>query len=108
MTTKKLGARRRSESEWRAIIEQFEKSGQPAGVFCRKAGIGQKTLSFWKWKLRRSSSAGSTGLAEFVEMRPAPVPLARRSDVGPLPFSQSFRWTIDVIFPDGTSARMGG
>ena len=108
MTTKRQVRKRRSESEWRAIVERFEKGGLPAAVFSRQAGIDRKRLAFWRWKLQRSSSADSAGLAEFVEMKPSTVPLVRPSDVGPLPFSRTFRWTIDVIFPDGTSARMGG
>lgn len=109
MAAKQRAPRRRSESEWRAIVERFERSGMPATLFCRRAGISQKTLRFWRWKLRRSNSAKSPGPAEFVEMRPSLVSLVRPSDVGPLPFNrQSFRWAIDVIFPDGTSARMGG
>lgn len=108
MAVKQRAPRRRSESEWRAIVERFERSGMTATRFCRDAGVSVKTLRFWRWKLRRSNSVDSTRLTEFVEMRPATVPLARLSDIGPLPFSSTFRWTIDVIFPDGTSARMGG
>ena len=107
MAVKQRAPRRRSESEWRAIVERFERSGMTATAFCRKSKIRLNSLRFWRWKLRRSNSVDSTGLTEFVEMRPA-VPLARPSDIGPLPFSHTFRRTIDVIFPDGTSARMGG
>ena len=106
MSAKQRAPRRRSESEWRAIVDRFERSGMPAAVFCRHAGISLKTLRFWRWKLRRSSPAGPTGLAEFVDLRPAAAlaPAAASAAV-PLPFG---RWTIDVIFPDGTTARMGG
>lgn len=97
-------AKRRSESEWRAIVERFERSGLAATPFCRKTGVPLNTLRHWCWKLRRANSAGPKGLSEFVEVRPAAVAPAT-GPVVPLPFG---RWTIDVIFPDGTTARMGG
>lgn len=103
MAAKQQAPRRRSESEWRAIVERFERSGMPTSLFCRKLGVSVKTLQFWRWKLRRSSSSGPTGLAEFIDVRPAVTPAA--SGPVPLPFG---RWTIDVIFPDGTTTRMGG
>jgi len=87
-------------------VERFERSGMAATTFCRRTGVSVKTLRFWRWKLRRSSSTKPTGLSEFIEMRPAAVaPAAASEPVVPLPFG---RWTIDVIFPDGTMARMGG
>ena len=100
MSAKQRAARRRSESEWRAIVGRFERSGMPATRFRRQSGVSVKALGFWRWKLRRSSPASPTGMAEFVDLRPAPAPASV-----PLPFG---RWTIDVIFPDGTTARMGG
>ncbi len=105
MSAKKRVARRRSESEWRAIVERFERSGTTATAYCRRSGVSLNTLRFWRWKLRRSNPAGPTGLAEFVDLRPAAVPPAAASEPVPLPFG---RWTIDIIFPDGTTARMGG
>ena len=105
MAAKQRALRRRSESEWGSILARFERSGMTATAFCRRTGISVKTLRFWRWKLRRSSSAGRTRLSEFVEMRPAvPAPAAASESVVPLPFG----WTIDVIFPDGTTTRMGG
>src|SRR5438132_12511998 len=76
---KQRAARRRSESEWRVIVELCEQSGVSATSFCRDAGISLNTPRYWRSKLRRSSSARSAGVAQFIEMRP--VPLARRSDV---------------------------
>lgn len=102
MSAKQGVQRRRSESEWRAIVERCERSGMTTSAFCRKTGVRLKTLQFWRWKLHRSSSARPTGLSEFVEVRP---PAVTSEPVVPLPFG---RWTIDIIFPDGTTARMGG
>ena len=100
MTAKQRVPRRRSESEWRAIVDRLGRSGMPLTTFCRQAGVSPKTLQFWRWKLRRLSPASPTGLSKFVDLRPAAAPTSV-----PLPFG---RWTIDIIFPDGTTARMGG
>lgn len=104
--TARRRAPRRSKSEWQGILKQYETSGMTAAAYCRKAGLSLHTLRSWAKKLRRSSSARQAG---FVEMRPTSVPLARVSEIGRLPFDRfGRRWTIDVIFPDGTTARMGG
>jgi transposase-like protein len=87
--------------EWRAIVERFERSGMTATAFCKQIGVTQKTLRYWCWKLRRTSSARATGRSEFLEVRPAAV-------VSEAVVRPHGRWTIDVIFPDGTTARMGG
>jgi transposase-like protein len=106
MAAKQRVARRRTESEWRGIVERFERNGMPATAFCRRIGVSPRTLQFWRWKLRQAKSK-SRGLSEFVEVKPAAVAPAGAApgSVVPLPFG---RWTIDVIFPDGTTARMGG
>lgn len=100
----RMVARRRSKSEWRALVERFERSGVSASAFSRKVGVSARTLGFWRWKLRQPSSAGRSGPAEFIEVT-HPTAWRRLPDSAPLPVG---RWTIDVIFPDGTTTRMGG
>jgi transposase-like protein len=97
-------ARRRSRAEWQAIIKRFERSGMTAVAFSRSQGISLHTLRNWRRKLRRSISGSSVGSSEFIEVT-HPAVWRNLPDSAPLPLG---RWTIDIIFPDGTTARMGG
>lgn len=104
MAAKQRARSRRSESEWLAIVDRFERSGMSATRFSRQAGIPLSTLHFWRRNLGSGNSPKSK--LEFVDLRPAGVaPAGAREPGVSLPYG---RWTIDVIFPDGTSARMGG
>jgi len=52
MQTLADGRVRRTEAEWRALIERFEKSGLSMSVFCRRAKVSRS--SFVKWRRRLS------------------------------------------------------
>lgn len=104
MAAKHQVGRRRSRSEWQAIVERFERSGMTAVAFSRSKGICLHTLRNWRRKLRRPSSSSSADSGEFIEVT-KPGAWRDLPGSGPLHFG---RWTIDVIFPDGTTTRMGG
>jgi len=57
------GRVRRTEAEWRALLERFEKSGLPLAAFCRRTKLSPS--SFLKW--RRRFSAGPRPAPTFVE-----------------------------------------
>jgi transposase-like protein len=79
----------RSESDWKSILGEYDRSGQTRAAFCRKTGISSSTFLLWERKLRRQSRA-----AEFVAVTPATQPASC--------------WAVEFQFPDGTTARVRG
>ena len=79
----------RSEADWKAILAEYDRSGQSRAAFCRKVGVSSSTFLLWERKLRRRGRA-----AEFVEVRPAVQPAGH--------------WVVEFTFPDGTAARVRG
>jgi hypothetical protein len=57
------GRVRRTEAEWRALVERFERSGLSVSAFCRRAKLPRN--SFVKWRRRLAGSQGPT--PAFVE-----------------------------------------
>jgi transposase-like protein len=66
-----MAARRRTASEWRAIVEDWQRSGRRKEDYARSLGVSPVTLGWWQWKLggsvseRRSDHAPS-GFAQVV------------------------------------------
>ena len=44
--------RRRTASEWRGLISQFERGGQSRKEFCSSQGVSLSTFDLWRRKLR--------------------------------------------------------
>jgi transposase-like protein len=78
----------RSESDWKSILAEYDRSGQTRSAFCRKTGIPPSTFQLWERKLRRRGRQ-----AAFVEVATAPP---------------SSRWIVEFEFADGTTARVRG
>jgi len=57
------GRVRRTEAEWCALVERFEKSGLSVAAFCRRAKLPRN--SFGKWRGRLAGSQRPT--PAFVE-----------------------------------------
>jgi hypothetical protein len=57
------GRVRRTEAEWRGLVERFEKSGLSVAAFCRRAKLPRG--SFVKWRRRLAGRPGPT--PAFVE-----------------------------------------
>jgi hypothetical protein len=73
------GRVRRTEAEWRAVLERFEQSGLSMSAFCRRAKLSRSGFVKWRRRLaRRTSSspafvewiAPSAAAAETVEAVP--------------------------------------
>jgi len=89
------GRVRRSESEWRSILERYEASGESETGFCRRSKIPRS--SFVKWKRRLRSAAPSAPVVpRFVEWAPPRVPTEPTSNAGEfelvLPGGVVLRW----------------
>ena len=59
---------RRSESEWRALYEEQESSGEPAAAFCRERGIAPTSYSKWRAKFSVESKYKSKPSKPFKEV----------------------------------------
>ena len=86
---KEEGRRRRSESEWRALVARQEKSGLSRAAFCRQEGISRQ--SFEQWRRRRESRSVS---GQFVELA--------------VPREGGGRWEVELALPGGGVLRIRG
>ena len=86
-------AGRRSATEWRRLIERWERSAYSADTFARKHRLSKKTLLWWRWRLRSSSgSLSETSPPEGLTF----VPLSTsRVDQMKSPDTES-RWVIET------------
>ena len=57
---------RRSESQWRAILNKYERSGLSQDQFCKREGLPLTTFGLWRRKLRAASLAPQP--ASFIEV----------------------------------------
>ena len=61
------GRVRRAESEWRAILDRYARSGLSASAFCRRAKLSRGSFVKWKQKLAAKTSAPAVVEPGFVE-----------------------------------------
>lgn len=59
--------RRRSRTEWIAICEALDASGDSTADFARRQGLNRRTLGWWRSKLGREGAL-SRRVAAFVEV----------------------------------------
>jgi hypothetical protein len=63
------GRVRRTEAEWRAVLERFEKSGLSLSAFCRRAKLPRGSVVKWRRRLAQRPSAAPA----FVEWVAPPI-----------------------------------
>ena len=85
MRTTSNGRVYRSETEWRVMIESFERSGKSEAEFCGVEKVAPTSFQKWRRKL-----AGQP-VAQFVEL---PAAVAKRSE-------------LELMFPSGLVLRVG-
>jgi hypothetical protein len=91
MRTQSNGKIRRTESEWEAILERFERSRLSATAFCRREKISKNTFSKWKARL----DVGSARRTGFVELGPEVITDAAITSRG----------TLEIELPGGVMLR---
>ena len=98
------GRIRRTESEWRALVEKFEASNASEAAFCRGKRISRKSFREWRARLAKADAGSSrtratrrrrTAPAGFVELM-APS-MEAKPESGPefeleLPGGVRLRW----------------
>ena len=85
MRTTRNGRVYRSESEWRGVIESFERSGRSEAEFCAAENLAPTSFAKWRRKLEGKSAA------RFVEL---PAAVTKRSE-------------LELMFPSGLVLRVG-
>lgn len=67
-----VGSRRRTRrtaSEWRELVSQFERGGQSRKAFCSSQGLSLSTFDLWRRKLRGTPAQREHGSESmFVEV----------------------------------------
>ena len=66
------GRVRRTETEWRAIVERFDSSGLSEEAFCRRAKLSLRSFRQWRARLD-SSHRRPRRLRAVRRARPAPA-----------------------------------
>ena len=92
------GRIRRTEPEWKEIIDRFGKSGLPIAEFCEKEEISRSAFSSWKKKL----GAVRKKAPSFVEITNS---AKRRPSIQPLASSQT---SFELALPGGATLRWQG
>ena len=75
----KIGRQRRSEEEWRELVERHEQSGLTAAEFCEREGINSVSLYGWRSRLRK-------GVEGKLATAPATKRLKRNKEAQPSGF----------------------
>lgn len=83
----------RRESEWRALVSEFEASGLPAKDFCAKHKIATSGLYAWKKKFESASDEGDCA---FIELT---TPTNEASE-------ESGRWDVELELGSGIVLRV--
>jgi len=64
---------------WAGHIEAWQRSGLSQGAYCRRHGLSQNSLSYWRAWLGKSSDRGT---ASSVTIVPVPMPTTAPGDHG--------------------------
>ena len=68
------GTRRRSASEWAALVSEFQASGEPEAVFCERKGLALGTFRKWRYEQGvRSDGRRRTAKqrSDFIQLVPS-------------------------------------
>lgn len=93
---------------WRALLEAQRRSGLSLAAFCRRRGLRQGTLSFWKWKLAREAEAGA-GRGAPASFVPVQLGVSRRSrEPGARGAPPADLGELEIALADGRLVRVRG
>lgn len=116
---------RKSAAQWRVLVQEWKKSGQPRDVFADAHGVVGKTLGWWASELSRRSRActskgkGGAASAVFLPVRVVSEPPGAATAVTPaqvevvlgagrvlrVPVGADARWLASVVSALEESAR---
>jgi putative transposase len=86
---------RRTQDQWKVLVDQWQQSGQTARQFCSDHGLGYASFCQWRNRLKAMPSPGSTEPeASFID-------LAALSSSGP-----SSGWHIVLSLGNGVELKL--
>jgi len=94
------GRVRRTEAEWRELVERFEKSGLSLSAFCRRAKLPRG--SFVKWRRRL---AGSPRVERAARPAPAFVEWIAPSSAETAAVQRAGSGELELSLPGGVVLR---
>jgi hypothetical protein len=98
MADKARAARRRSASEWQALVAEAAESGEDVGSFCRRRGLKKQTLQWWRWRLHASVRAGEPAA---TRRRPVGVGRFAEFELGRMASPPAPGGSFELRWPDG-------
>jgi len=115
------GRVRRTEAEWRAIVERFDSSGLSEAAFCRRGKLPLRTFRQWRERLNsthrrprrlravRRPRTAPAGFVEWVAPMEKSAPQASdegsRSSATPSEAGRSGAVDFELILPGGVLLR---
>ena len=95
--------RRRSASEWRALMRAYSRGRATREQFCARHGVALSTFAWWRSRLRRESAARALLRAKPAQPGALFVELAQ--DVKPISATRS-NWDVELELGDGVFLRL--
>jgi len=102
--TKKPAANgsRRSPAQGRALVEQWQRSGESVSEFCRRESVGPHVLRYWLSREANGSTGENFFVVEAAERRPERGSIDRPSESLGMAGASSGAAVI-VVLPDATA-----
>ena len=96
---------RETRAAWARRVERWQRSGLTADRFAEQEGVNARTLTFWKWRLKRDGAGHvATRSARRTEKQVSFVEvIAPRAAVSP---GETRSTQIEVVLPIGYRVRV--
>jgi hypothetical protein len=89
----------RSRSQWKALLEEFHRSGLSKVVFCKQHGVATSSLNRWQRILLEEQTGG----ADFIDVT---EPLST-APVAPIPARECDNtWQVELALGAGVVLRL--
>jgi hypothetical protein len=105
--SKARGGRRRSEVEWRALVEEWQARGGSVEEFCRRRRLSAATFRWWRWRLAARADEEDDGSSAALDRQPSSSWIAvdleataSRCGAG------ASRGAFELRWPDGLTLRV--
>ena len=90
---------------WKALVDEWRRSGLSQAEFCRRKGLVYRTFSWWKWALQRQASENSDAATGHDGQTDPPCFLPVRVVTSAVVGSDA-RGAIEVVLAGGRRIRV--
>lgn len=101
-----------TSEKWSKRVERWKESGLRTAEFASEIGVNPRTLTYWKWRLKKEASARSNGVGGATLItEPKAKPRKRRSQTVrfvEVTEPRKNEWHIEIILADSTTLRVHG